>query len=360
MAWSDHHHMRHALALAERAIGHTADNPAVGCVLVKQDRIIGRGVTQPSGRPHAEVVALAQAQERAQGATAYVTLEPCAHRGRTGPCAKALIDAQVARVCIGIQDPDPRVSGRGIEMLRSADIEVTVGLERDRAERQLAGFLMRTVRNRPSISLKIATSLDGKIATRTGNSQWITGPAARAHGHMLRARHDAIMIAAGTATADNPSLTCRLPGLMDQSPIRIILDRRGETPPDSEAFRSAGTVPTWIVTETPSAVQTHSGSHVRVIETSEDEDIEATLSTLAREGVKSILVDGGAGLAGRLMSAGCVDLLYLYQAGKILGADGFSAVGQLGFDLLPDTQFVPLGAPLRLKEDQLTIFRKKD
>ncbi|MCB0969663.1 MAG: bifunctional diaminohydroxyphosphoribosylaminopyrimidine deaminase/5-amino-6-(5-phosphoribosylamino)uracil reductase RibD, partial [Ilumatobacter sp.] len=197
----------------------------VGCVLVDPDgRIVGRGHTQPGGRPHAEVVALARAGERARGATAYVTLEPCSHTGETGPCADALVAAGIVRCVVTMVDPDPRVSGRGIERMRAAGIEVEVGRDAERAAQISAGFLSRVLQGRPHVTLKLATTLDGRIATHTGVSRWITGEDARRLGHGLRAQADAILVGSLTAIADDPELTCRLPGLAHRSPVRIVVD----------------------------------------------------------------------------------------------------------------------------------------
>ncbi|HEX5079092.1 MAG TPA: bifunctional diaminohydroxyphosphoribosylaminopyrimidine deaminase/5-amino-6-(5-phosphoribosylamino)uracil reductase RibD, partial [Geminicoccaceae bacterium] len=222
----DRHFMAVALRLAARGLGSVWPNPAVGCVLVHGERIVGRGWTQPGGRPHGEVEALRRAGAAALGATAYVSLEPCAHYGRTPPCTMALLQAGVRRVVAATLDPDPRVDGRGIEQLRQAGVEVALGVGRAAAEALNAGFILRVRAGRPLVTLKLATSLDGRIATRRGDSRWITGEPARARAHLLRARHDAIMIGSGTALADDPSLTCRLPGLEERSPARVVLDRR--------------------------------------------------------------------------------------------------------------------------------------
>ncbi len=216
--------MRAALALARRGLGRVWPNPAVGCVLVRDDHVIGRGWTRAGGRPHAEAEALMRAGEAASGATAYITLEPCAHTGKTPPCAEALIGAGVKRAVIAVEDPDPRVSGKGIEMLKEAGMEVAIGIGEKEAKRLNAGFFSRITRGRPLITLKTATTLDGRIATGTGDSRWITGPGARRRGHMMRAMNDAVLTGIGTVLADDPSLTCRLPGLEDRSPVRIVVD----------------------------------------------------------------------------------------------------------------------------------------
>src|SRR5438552_18831690 len=216
----DIRHMRHALRLAARALGSVAPNPAVGCVIVAGDgSIVGRGCTQPGGRPHAETVALAQAGVRARGATAYVTLEPCAHHGQTPPCADALAAAQLVRVVGAAVDPDPRVAGSGFARLESAGVVVTRGVLEAEARALNLGFFRRVMQGRPLVALKIAQSADGYVADAKGNSRWITSEDARRHGHLLRARHDAILVGIGTVLADDPELTCRLPGLEQRSPL---------------------------------------------------------------------------------------------------------------------------------------------
>ena len=240
--------MRAAFALARRGLGNVWPNPAVGCVLVSDGRVVGRGWTQPGGRPHAETEALRRAGALARGATAYVSLEPCSHWGRTSPCADALVAAGVRRVVAALEDPDPRVSGSGITRLREAGIAVETGLGAAEAAEINAGFLTLQRLGRPLVTLKLATSLDGKIATVTGESQWITGPPARAYAHKLRAEHDAIMVGTGTVLADNPQLTCRLPGLTVRSPVRVVLDRHLRITSTAHVIAEARQIPTLIVT----------------------------------------------------------------------------------------------------------------
>ncbi|MEL7089461.1 MAG: bifunctional diaminohydroxyphosphoribosylaminopyrimidine deaminase/5-amino-6-(5-phosphoribosylamino)uracil reductase RibD, partial [Planctomycetota bacterium] len=214
-----------ALSLAARGLGQVAPNPAVGCVIVRDGRVVGRGWTQPGGRPHAEAVALSEAGESARGGTAYVTLEPCAHHGKTPPCAEALVEAGVARCVVAIGDPDERVAGRGLQILRDAGIAVDLGRMAPEAARLQRGFLRVKTGGLPFVTLKLATSLDGRIATASGESQWITGPAARHVVHRLRGSHDAVMVGGGTARADDPSLTVRGFGERRQ-PVRVVLSRR--------------------------------------------------------------------------------------------------------------------------------------
>ena len=286
-----------ALRLAERGLGSVWPNPAVGCVLVQGGRIVGRGWTQPGGRPHGEVEALRRAGGAALGATAYVSLEPCAHYGRTPPCTMALLQACIRRVVAATVDPDPRVDGRGIEQLRQAGVEVAVGLGRAEAEAINAGFILRVRANRPLVTLKLATSLDGRIATKSGASQWITGEAARARGHLLRASHDAIMIGSGTALADDSSLTCRLPGLEERSPVRVVLDRRLRLPLASKLASSARTVPTWLFTGADAPERGRKGLRALGVDTllagtdaSGQLDLPEVLAALAARGITRVLV----------------------------------------------------------------------
>src|SRR3954470_12058851 len=247
---ADRAHMAAALALARRGLGNTWPNPAVGCVLVQAGQVVGRGWTQPGRRPPAETEALARAGELARGATAYVTLEPCSHWGRTPPCCDALIQAGVARVVVATGDPDPRVDGRGLQRLREAGVIVELGLGGAEARAINAGFARRITLGLPLVTLKLATTLDGRIATAGGESQWITGPEARRAAHAIRARHDAILVGSGTVLADDPELTPRLPGMALVPLARVVADARLRTPLDSKLVRSARQVPTWIATRT--------------------------------------------------------------------------------------------------------------
>lgn len=334
--------MRAALSLASRGLGRVWPNPAVGCVLVGADGgVVGRGWTQPGGRPHAETEALARAGAAARGATAYVTLEPCAHQGKTPPCADALIAAGVARVVAALEDPDPRVKGGGLARLRDAGIAAEIGVLREEAEAMNAGYLMRQRKGRPLATLKLATTLDGRIATHTGESRWITGEAARAHGHMMRARHDAIMVGIGTAQADNPSLTCRLPGLEDCSPVRIVVDARRRLSLTSNLVATAMKTPTWLVT-VPGADATRLRAFkdcgVRIIEVAEAADgypdPAAMFQALGDAGLTRVLVEGGGHLAACLIRADLVDRLRWFRAAGVMGGDGIPAIAAHGVDEL--------------------------
>lgn len=338
----DRAHMAHALRLAARGLGAVWPNPAVGCVLVRDGLIVGRGWTQPGGRPHAETGALAQAGALAQGATAYVTLEPCAHHGQTPPCAEGLIAARVARVVTALTDPDPRVAGRGHAMLRAAGIAVTEGVLAAEASRNNAGFLKRISRNLPFVTLKLATTLDGRIATATGESRWITGPAARRHTHLLRLTHDAVMVGTGTARADDPDLTVRDLGAARQ-PLRIVLDSRLSHAPTSRLGRTARQTPVWMVhtaaaSQTARAAWTATGATLIEVATAPGGEVDPTaaLQALAGRGLTRILCEGGGQLAASLMRARLIDDLATYHAGALIGADGRPALGALGLKTLAE------------------------
>ena len=235
---TDEVHMAQALQLARRGLGLTWPNPSVGSLVVTQSgEILGRGSTAPGGRPHAEAIALERAGARARGATIYVTLEPCAHPGGRGPaCADVIVAAAPARAVIALSDPDPRTAGSGIERLVSAGIEVEQGVLAEEAAAVTLGHILRVTEGRPAVTLKLAVGADGRLPRGKGTPVWITGPDARAHGHLLRAKHDAILVGRGTVLADNPSLTCRLPGMTCRSPVRVVLDRRLRTPPEARLF----------------------------------------------------------------------------------------------------------------------------
>lgn len=289
--------MAAALALASRGRGRTAPNPNVGCVLVKGGRVVGRGWTQPGGRPHAEAMALAEAGEKSRGATAYVTLEPCAHASPRGPaCADLLIEGGVARVVAALRDPDPRTDGAGLARLAAAGIATDCGVLAAESRAAMAGFLTRRALGRPFVTLKLATSLDGAIALADGTSRWITGPEARAHAHLERSRHEAILVGRGTLEMDAPLLDVRLPGLADRSPRRLLL--------------TAGAAPAgWEAVHAPEAIDMLTG-------------------------VDHLLVEGGAGAAAAFLAVDRVDRLLLYRAPILIGG-GKPALGDIGLASLP-------------------------
>jgi diaminohydroxyphosphoribosylaminopyrimidine deaminase/5-amino-6-(5-phosphoribosylamino)uracil reductase len=311
--------------------------------LVRAGRTVGRGWTQAGGRPHAESEALRRAGAAAAGATAYVTLEPCAHHGQTPPCAEALIEARIGRLVAAMTDPDARVSGRGFKRLEAAGIEVAVGIGGDAAARLNAGYLSRVESGRPLVTLKLATSLDGRIATRGGESKWITGEISRARGHLLRARNDAILVGSGTALADDPSLTCRLPGLEQRSPVRVVMDGRLRLPPGHQLVARAPEVPTWIVTldgADAARCKSYRAAGAEVIEVAPDRDGHpdalATLKALGERGITRLLVEGGAHIGAAMLGAKLVDRLECFRAPSIIGADGAPAAQSFALDRLVD------------------------
>lgn len=360
----DQRFMSLALSLGRRGLGQVWPNPAVGCVIVQGTRIVGRGWTQTGGRPHAETMALAQAGKAARGATVYVTLEPCAHHGQTPPCAEALIAAGVSRVVVALGDPDPRVAGKGVAMLREAGIEVVEGIGFSEASRDQRGFLSRVTQARPMLSLKLATSLDGRIATASGESQWITGPEARRHGHALRATHDAVLVGAGTAREDDPTLTVRDLGLARQ-PVRVVASRNLDLPVPSRLTDSTDQGPVWMI-HGPNAPEARQqvlrDLGVRVLESplGADGNLDAVglLEVLGREGLTRVYCEGGGGLAAALLGAGLVDDLVLFQAGLALGAEGRPALGVMGIAKLAEAERFALMRTRSIGTDTVSIWRR--
>ena len=284
-----------------------------------------------------------RAGDLARGATAYVTLEPCDHEGATGPCSNALLQAGIGRVVVAMQDPDPRVSGRGIARLRDAGVEVTVGPCREEATQLNLGFFLRVTEGRPMVTLKLATSLDGRIATASGDSKWITGEQARAEAHNLRASHDAVLVGSGTALADDPALTCRLPGMEDRSPVRVIADSRLRLPLSSEMVRTADRVPTWLVTGPDGNAGRRRdlvAAGVQVIEVAPDPggrpDVRAMAMALAERGLTRVLLEGGGELATAFVRADLIDRVVWFHAPLVLGAEGIRAVGELRISAIRD------------------------
>lgn len=332
--------MRHALALASRGLGNVAPNPAVGCVIVSEGHIVGRGRTQPGGRPHAEVVALQQAGRAAKGATAYVSLEPCAHVGETPSCANSLIEADIARVVVAVEDPDPRTAGQGIERLREAGVEVTTGVCEDEAAWSNRGFLSSIQRQRPWVTLKLATSSDGMIAWKSGTPQWITNDLSRKRGHLMRARYDALVTGSGTVLADDPSFTCRIPGLEGETPLRVVLDRRGQIELSGNLAATAAEGPIQIRRD--------------------DESLEAMLNSLtAKDGMTRVMVECGAALATAFLAAKLVDEVAWFRAPSVLGDEGVPGLAGITIeDALKEGGFQPRQS-LQLGEDVLETFVKE-
>ncbi len=352
--------MKAALSLGRRGMGRVWPNPAVGCVIVKDGIVVGRGRTADGGRPHAEVVALAQAGAAARGATAYVTLEPCAHTGQTGPCADALSKAGVRRVIVATSDPDPRVCGGGIEMLRAAGIEVEVGICQSEADHDHAGFFQRIERSRPFVTLKLALSLDGRIATRTGDSQWITGPEARQMVHAMRARHDAVLVGGGTARADNPALNVRGWGDVPQ-PVRVVMSRSGDFPTDGVLAQTAASQPVWLLHAAACDASRWDETDVKCIKCTSDQignvDVKDALTHLAAAGLTRVFCEGGGKLAASLVAADCVDELVVFSGGVALGADGLAGMASLGLDKLADAPRFSLQELRQIGADTYSVWR---
>ena len=296
--------MQVALQLARRSLGQTWPNPTVGAVIVKDGQILGQGVTAKGGRPHAETQALTQAGNNARGADLYVTLEPCCHHGQTPPCTDAIIAAGIRKVIIACIDPNPLISGTGIELLRQAGIEVVEKIGEADALDINRGFFSVITKKRPFIALKIATSLDGKIATKNNESQWITSEKSRFQAHLLRSRYDAIATGIGTVLTDDPLLTCRLSGLEDRSPVRVVFDRQGRLPKDSQMLKTAEKVPVWTI----------------------NSPLEESVQDLAERGITRLLVETGEKLSTAFLQSGLVDRIYWFRAPIIIGNDGLAAI----------------------------------
>jgi diaminohydroxyphosphoribosylaminopyrimidine deaminase/5-amino-6-(5-phosphoribosylamino)uracil reductase len=329
---ADSRFMALALSLGRRGLGRTWPNPAVGAVIVKDGVIVGRGWTQAGGRPHAEVEALRRAGDAARGATLYVTLEPCSHFGKTPPCADAVIAAGILRVVSAIEDPNPEVAGQGHARLRAAGIAVDIGIGADAARRDHAGHIRRMRDGRPHVTLKLAISADGKAAGAGGKPVAITGEAVRERVHLMRARSDAIMIGIGTAIADDPLLTCRLPGMAKQSPVRVVADSMLRLPVKSRLVQSAYETPVWALTgiAAPQEAEFHLlqlGVEVlRSPESARRLDLKDGLEFLAAKGITRLMVEGGPTLAAGFVAADLVDEAVLFHSPKIIGPDGIDAL----------------------------------
>lgn len=330
--------MARAIALARQGLGRTSPNPAVGAVVVKNGRVVGEGWTRPAGGPHAEIVALRQAGRGAKGATLYVTLEPCAHHGRTPPCTQAVIAAEVARVVVGVGDPNPRVRGRGLRALAAAGIAVNTGILAEEAGAVSAWFRHYIVRGRPYVLLKLAASIDGRIATARGESRWISGPAARRWVHELRNQVDAVMVGSGTVLADDPALTCRMRGGRD--PLRVVVDGRLRISPRARIVRQRSRAAT-LIAVTASAppararALARAGAEVMVVPGRRGKvSLASLLRELAARGVVSVLIEGGGELAAAALRARLVDRLLVVTAPLVIGGDGRPMLASLGLGRL--------------------------
>ncbi len=321
--------MQAALSLARRNLGQTWPNPSVGAVIVRDGHIIAEGYTARGGRPHAETQALEQAGPRAKDATMYVSLEPCSHHGKTPPCTEAIIRSGIKHVVIACTDPNPQVSGKGIAQLKATDIEVTEGICHDEAAELNRGFFSVITKKRPFISLKIATSMDGKIATGKGESQWITSGPAREYAHMLRSQYDAVATGIGTVLADDPQLTCRLSGLEDKSPVRVVFDSRLRLPKQSRLAQSAHSNPVWCLHGANAKSEYLETLGIKTLATNSKERIDITeaMSLLAQQGITRLLVEAGAALSTAFLQSGLVDRMYWFRAPLVIGNDGLAAFG---------------------------------
>tara|TARA_A100001011_G_scaffold240919_1_gene248904 strand:+ start:23694 stop:24827 length:1134 start_codon:yes stop_codon:yes gene_type:complete len=334
--------MKVALSLANRGIGNTWPNPSVGCVIVKNNIIISRGWTQPGGRPHAEVEALMRAGSASNGATAYVTLEPCDHFGETPPCSKALVKAGIKRVVISVRDRDKRVSGSGIKFLKNSGIEVIENILTNESEFLNNGFFSKIVKSRPHITLKLATSLDGKIATKTGESKWITGKISRRYGHFLRMKHDAVLIGSGTALIDNPLLTCRITGINNIRRTRIILDGQLRIGLDSQLVQTAMEAPVMIFINDTKKLNIKKidkllEKGISIIKSPYSSDginLEYVMTKLIKKGITRVLIESGGNLASSCLKANLIDEIFWFRAPFIIGNDGKPAIRNLGLDSL--------------------------
>lgn len=358
MSDSDERFMDIALRLAERGLGCVWPNPSVGCVVVRDNRLVGRGRTRVWC--HAEREVLEKVGRDAYGATVYVTLEPCCHEGRTPPCTEALIQAGVGRIVLACRDPDSRVDGRGIVRLREAGIEVVVGVGAQRAWDVNEGFFLRITEQRPLVTLKVVTSLDGRIATCTGDSKWISSVQARAWTHGLRLRHDALLVGRGTVEVDDPMLTCRLSGIVEKK-VRIILDTYAGISVDSRVVKTALQIPTWLVVGQQAKTQTLSDKGVEIIPLPLDQSgrlpPQAILHALARRGLTRVLLEGGAEVATSFLQARLVDRIIWVRSPLLLGAGGKSVFGDLGIEALLDSIRLQKFADYSFGDESIVEFR---
>lgn len=357
----DRAHMRTALSLAKRGLGNVAPNPAVGCVLVRSDlgekgRVVGRGFTQSGGRPHAETEALKQAGILANSSHAYVTLEPCNHHGQTGPCTEALIQAGISAVTIALIDPDPRVQGSGTQRLKDAGIDVRTGLFMEEARNINAGFLSVQERGRPWVTVKIATSADGMIAAEKGVPLWITGTAARARGHLIRAQNDGILTGVGTVIADDPQLTCRLPGLEHQSPRRFIIDPKARMSPDAHILKLLSGDQATVVYVAKGADHSFAGTGADIVPTpahNERFDMLAMLQDIGSRGITRLMVEAGQGINDAFLAADLIDEIAWFRAPTVIGAGGVSAFSSKSIERPDQSADFERTETISLDDDQL-------
>jgi diaminohydroxyphosphoribosylaminopyrimidine deaminase/5-amino-6-(5-phosphoribosylamino)uracil reductase len=357
--------MQLALTLGRRGLGNTWPNPAVGAVVVKDGVVLGRGWTQPGGRPHAETEALRRADERARGATLYVTLEPCSHHGKTPPCADAVIAAGIARVVCALGDPNPKVAGDGYARLRDAGIAVSEGVCAEEARRDHAGHIRRILDGRPHVTLKLAVSADGKAALPGGRPVAITGEAMRARVHLMRAMSDAILVGIGTVLADDPALTCRLPGMLKASPVRVVLDPTLRIPARSQLVSSAREVPVWVFCASDAPAEREhalAGLGVTVIRSPAGEgslDLHAVLRALAERGITRLMVEGGPKVAASFLRAGLIDEALLLHGSLTIGPDGVDALDGLALGALTASPVLVLSDTQTIGGDKLERYERR-
>lgn len=354
--------MRSALNIARTGLGRVAPNPSVGCVIVKDGLVVGRARTADSGRPHAETQALAQAGKSAQGATAFVTLEPCAHIGKTPPCAQALIDAGLGRVVIGTLDPDKRVSGRGVSMLQNAGVAVVAGVLAEECHALNAGYFLAREQGRPLITLKTASTLDSKIATAHGQSKWITGAAARRFAHIERAQHDAILVGVNTVLADNPSLISRIAGV-DHAPVRIVLDTQLRLKGGEKLFDTIDKNPVWVVTSKPESdakTLLSMGAKIMTVPLNNNgqADLSAAMKILAEKGLTRVLVEGGGQVVTSFLKLGLFDRFLWFHSASILGSEAYNAIQGLSINSLNNSIKLDYFDRRILGQDILDIYKK--
>jgi len=358
-----------ALALGRRGLGRTWPNPAVGAVIVRRDGdvplIVGRGWTQPGGRPHAEIEALRRAGEAARAATLYVTLEPCSHHGKSPPCADAVIAAGVARVVSALEDPNPEVAGTGHARLRAAGVALEVGVGAEEARHDHAGHVRRMREGRPHVALKLAISADGKVAAAGRRPVAITGEAVRDRVHLMRAQSDAVMIGIGTALADDPLLTCRLPGMEASSPVRIVLDSGLRLPLGSRLVRSARETPVWLVAgdggsrDAERALAAEGVTVVRAADANGLLDLASALKLIAARGITRLMVEGGPTLAAALLAADLIDEAVLFHSPKVVGADGIDALEGMRLAALTESPHFKCVVREAVGADTRTVFARR-
>ncbi len=353
----DINNMRAAINMARRGIGRTAENPSVGCVIVKDGTVIARSRTADGGRPHAEPQAIDRAGDKAIGATLYVTLEPCANHGKTPPCVDAVIKSGVKRVVIGMTDPNPETNGASVQRLKNAGLEAVTDILKSECEDIHRGFISRITRARPYVTLKCAATIDGKIACASGESKWITGINARRHVHALRSKHDAIMVGIHTALHDDPMLNARLDGL-NHTITRIVMDRELRINPDSRLVQSANQFPLLVLHENgnPDSLIKAGAQTIKT----DCGNIPAVLKLLAQQGINNLMIEGGAKLQSSFLKAGCFDEILLYRAPTLLGEPAKSVVSDLNIDTLAKRLDLHRIAYRSLGEDTLEIYKNKE